>query len=72
MRYFQCDLQKGNSHTVGWIEARRAKIGNSVQLKDFDGEFWTVKGVYSFAIEYDDLKAKQQRDRNCFASLVGA
>lgn len=71
MRYFQCELQKDNTHTVAWIEARGAKIGASVEIKELDG-FWQVKKVYVPSIEYDDLKAKQELDRNCLPSLVGA
>jgi hypothetical protein len=71
MRYFQCDFQKDNAHITAWIEARGAKVGASVELKELN-EFWTVKRVYTPSIEYDDLKAKQERDRNCLPSLVGA
>lgn len=71
MKYFQCDLEKGTGRTTAWIEARGAKVGASVELKDLN-EFWVVKQVYSFGIEYEDLKAKQERDRNSLPSLVKA
>ena len=32
MRYFQCRLQQGDAHTVGWIEERGARKGAQVEI----------------------------------------
>lgn len=71
MRYYQCDFIQGNRHTTGWIEERGAIEGARVELKDpgLAGHLWEVRKVYSASFEVDALKAKQDRDRNCFASI---
>lgn len=73
MLYYQCHLLQTNAEhpmrTIGWIEARGAKFGNRVELKDFDNQLFTVLEVYRPGIDAGDLKAKQDRDRNAFASI---
>lgn len=69
MKYYQCELSQGSTRTTGWIEARGAKVGSEVELRD-DWGWWTVTKVFTPPIESNDLKAKQERDRNCFASLA--
>lgn len=73
MRYFQCRLKEtnGNRETVGWIEERGAKLGASVELKDF-GAFFDVLQVSNMSFDLADLQQKQRNDRGCFGSLVAA
>lgn len=68
MMYRQCRLSQGSAHVVGWIEERGAKVGASVELPEMGG-FWNVDEVYSFAMSAEQLRSKQDRDRNCFASI---
>lgn len=69
--YFQCRMRNGNAETVGWIEARGAKVGAKVQLLSGDGKFWEVIEVYHPGIEDDVLRAKQANDRNSLPSIIG-
>jgi hypothetical protein len=68
----QCGLKEvgGVRETVGWIPERGAKLGAHVELKEFgDGVFFKVTQVSSLAMENDELRQKQQNDRNAFASI---
>jgi hypothetical protein len=69
--YRQCELTKGQSVTIAWIDADAAKVGNEVELLTADGEFWRVAAVYG-TMDGADLLAKQRADRNPFPSLVNA
>ena len=48
-QYFQCKLQRDNSQTTGWIEARGAKVGATVELLP-SGEKWTVGEVFKHSL----------------------
>lgn len=70
--YYQCKLRRGTEETVGWIEARGAKLGARVELLDMDRpkELWTVQQVaYSAPMEKAALQAKQAHDRKGFPSI---
>lgn len=71
MFYRQCELHKGQSVTVAWIDEGAAKVGNQVELLTADGEFWTVAKVHG-RMKAKDLHAKQRADRDPFPSLVPA
>ncbi len=43
--YAQCELSRGTFKTTGFIPEWAAKIGNMVELPDFDGDFWRVDSV---------------------------
>ena len=41
----QCRFKKGNTYTVGWVDAKKIKGKKFVQLLDFGDEFWEVIAV---------------------------
>lgn len=43
-KYYQCRLRKGSAETTGWIEARGAYVGKSVELLP-SKELWEVVEV---------------------------
>jgi hypothetical protein len=55
---YQCDLSIGNRKTRAYIEAKGAKVGVQVRLKDTDDdqEFWTVDSVADTGIDEQYLK----------------
>lgn len=65
--YFQCLLRRGDSETVGWIEARGAKVGASVELLP-SREMWDVAKVYQGMSE-DILKQHQKFHRRSLPSI---
>lgn len=72
--YFQCMMRRGPGGaetTIGWIEARGAKVGARVELLDLERpqDFWTVAEVWQPPMDKAALQAKQGRDRNAFASI---
>lgn len=67
-QYYQCLLRLGESETVGWIEARGAKVGNRVQLLP-DWELWEVVEVYQHGIPEDFLKELQRLHRGSLPSV---
>jgi hypothetical protein len=67
-QYFQCKLQRENSQTTGWIEARGAKIGATVELLP-SGEKWTVREVYKHGLPEDVLKENQRLNRRSLPSV---
>jgi len=65
---YQCDLSHGATKTRAYIEARGAKVGSKVQLKDSgdDTIFWTVDSVADKGIEkeyLDELKVAYRKQR---------
>jgi len=62
---FQCNLSQGTARTHGYIEARGAKVGKLVEIKDpgFEG-LWRVDQVSSKGIEETVLREKQRKDRH--------
>jgi hypothetical protein len=70
VKYHQCRMKEvdGSRETIGWIEERGAKLGAEVELKEF-GAFFKVLSVSEMAYDGDELREKQNRDRNAFASL---
>lgn len=72
MMYKQCKLRRGSAWTTAWIEERGAKVGAHIELLSDDGQFWDVAEVYHYAMDEQTLRAKQNRDRNPFASLMVA
>lgn len=71
--FFQCLLSQGDKRTTGWIEARGAKKGRKVELKDGSGggDFWVVLYVYQPGRDISWLRDKQRKDRGSLWSLRG-
>jgi hypothetical protein len=70
---YQCHLRQGATQTVGWIEARGAKLGARVELKTegFDDGLWLVTHVCQPPFAADDLRRKQDSQRNGLPSIQG-
>lgn len=72
MHYRQCRLTEiadwNPRKTVGWIEARGAKLGAVVELVEFGAKF-RVTQVSTMALTGEALKTKQDRDRDFGASI---
>lgn len=52
-KFLHVELQKGTTHQIAWIAARGAKVGNVVELLDYEGEHakgWEVISVGDRAI----------------------
>lgn len=65
---FQCDMSRGNTHTRAYIEARGARVGAFVQLKDSEDDtvFWRVDSVSDKGIDkqyLDELKVAYRKQR---------
>lgn len=43
--HYQCVMQRGSHTTHGWVPARAARVGCSVELKQFGNE-WLVIAVF--------------------------
>jgi hypothetical protein len=69
-QYFQCRLHRGNSVTTGWIEARGAKVGATVELLP-SHEKWEVTEVFKHGLPEDVLKEQQKLNRNSLPSIEG-
>jgi hypothetical protein len=69
-QYFQCLLRQGNSETTGWIEARGAKVGATVELLP-SHEMWEVAEVFKHGLPEDILKEQQKLNRNSLPSVKG-
>lgn len=67
-QYFQCRLRRGESETTGWIEARGAKVGATVELLP-SRENWTVVEVYEHGLPEDILKENQRLNRRSLPSV---
>jgi hypothetical protein len=67
-QYFQCRLRRGDAQTVGWIEARGAKVGASVELLP-SRERWEVTEVYEHGLPEDYLKELQSMHRRSLPSI---
>jgi hypothetical protein len=67
-KYFQCRLRRGDTYTVGWIEARGAKVGASVELLP-SHERWEVTEVYEHGLPEDYLKELQDMHRRSLPSV---
>lgn len=63
MLMYQCLLERDDESTTGWIEERAAKVGASVEVKEYDNEFWTVRKVYQPPMDQAMLQRKQVADR---------
>ena len=68
INYHQCNLQQGNTNTVGWIEERGAKIGMNVEIDELGG-FWTVTSVGETTKTKEEVKDAENRARRSFDSL---
>jgi hypothetical protein len=68
--WYQCRLRQGATETIGWIEARGARVGASVELKtdEYTGE-WLVLEVFSPGMDGEALREKQTIDRKGLPSL---
>lgn len=76
MMYHQCRMEQHRDDgtkfvTVGWIEARGAKVGARIELKGEDG-LWTVISSGGAGVEVEVLRAKQAQSHKGWASLVDA
>jgi hypothetical protein len=69
-QYFQCLLRQGNSETTGWIEARGAKVGATIELLP-SHEMWEVAEVFKHGLPEDILKEQQKLNRNSLPSIKG-
>lgn len=69
--YHQCKMTRGTEVTVGWIEARGARVGLQVELLELDRpkDFWTVAEVWGAPLDRAALQAKQAADRKGFSSI---
>lgn len=67
-QYYQCRLRRGNTETVGWIEARGAREGARVELLP-SRELWDVVEVFDHGVPQDDLKEQQRLNRNSLPSV---
>ncbi|MEH3142496.1 MAG: hypothetical protein PGN37_20455 [Mycobacterium kyogaense] len=67
-QYFQCRLRRGTTETVGWIEARGAKVGAQIELLPAR-ELWDVVEVFAHALPGTDLKEQQRLNRNSLPSV---
>lgn len=74
--FYQCkmtrpDIQDSTEVTVGWIEARGAKVGLQVELLELPQpeKFWTVAEVWGKPLEKAALQAKQAADRKGLPSI---
>ena len=67
-QYLQCRLQRGASETTGWIEARGAKVGATVELLP-SGEMWEVAEVFKHGLPEDVLKETQKLNRKSLPSV---
>ena len=68
MKYHQCKLTNGTTHTVGYIEERGAIVGAKVELEEHD-ELWEVLTVSTNFYTKNELRAKQRADRNSCSSI---
>ncbi len=66
--YKQCEFKKGDLHTIGWIPAWAAKIGNAVQLLEKGEEFWEIISVGDLAIE----KSKVNEQGRAYKAFQGS
>lgn len=69
-QYFQCRLQRGDSETTGWIEARGAKVGATIELLP-SHELWEVAEVFEHGLPEDVLKETQRLNRKSLPSVQG-
>jgi hypothetical protein len=54
MRVRQCTLSNQHTITVGWIDAKAAKVGNAIRFKD-EPDWWWVDVVGSVEKESSEL-----------------
>ena len=62
MQFYQCRLQQGEQTTVGWIEARGARLGVRVDVPECGG-LWRVAAVYQPPLKAAALREKLRIDR---------
>ena len=67
-QYFQCRLRRGESETTGWIEARGARVGATVELLPVR-ELWAVTEVFRHGLPEDVLKENQRLNRRSLPSV---
>lgn len=67
-QYFQCLLRLGDSQTTGWIEARGAKVGATIELLP-SRELWEVAEVFQHGLPEDILKEQQKLNRRSLPSI---
>ena len=56
----QCTFKKAGEETFtqGWIDNKIAKVGRSVQLKEYGEAFWEITSIGSIQEEDPTLKAR--------------
>jgi hypothetical protein len=69
-QFFQCRLRRGDQVTTGWIEARGAKPGATVELLP-SRELWEVAEVFDHGLPEDVLKDQQKLNRKSLPSIEG-
>jgi hypothetical protein len=67
-QYYQCRLTHGTLETIGWIEARGARVGNWVELLP-EAKFWYVAEVFDHGLPEDVLRETQRQRRKPPPSL---
>lgn len=67
-QYFQCRLRRGDSETTGWIEARGARVGATIELLP-SREDWVVAEVFGHSLPEDILKEQQKLNRGSLPSV---
>ena len=69
--YTQCLFEnQQRCTTVGWIPSWAARKGNSVQLLDIDGKFWTIREVYGL-LSANELQERSRDYKSHQGSLKG-
>lgn len=66
--YFQCKMRQGDEIIVGWIEARGARVGAMVEVKD-KGGFWEVLAVPDTGVAKQVLSEMNATKRKGFKSI---
>lgn len=69
-QYFQCRLRRGTSETTGWIEARGAKVGLTVELLP-SRDKWKVAEVFTHGLPENVLRERQRLNRHSLPSVEG-
>lgn len=65
-KYFQCALQKGNTHHMAWIPEQFANVGRFIKIKKDDDTWedgWEVTGksdVIKSASDANDLSQRHK------------
>lgn len=59
----QCTLMRGQDQQVAWIEAKHARVGLNVKLKE-DDSWWVVAKAGEFELDSDVVNERSRDYRN--------